>query len=289
MLRTTIATIALAVACGGCGDKVMHRACMGGAGGGDNPLLTGAALLRLDVFGADAHCDGGLLAPGAGAAIMSHSYARGEPITLDIPPGQRTLVLTTYADAAGTNLLGVGCTEADLTAGAQVCFDLTLVPAPDMGVPLPCTATPDSCPMGSWCDGTTCRAGCKAIAHSNGWGGTYLDCAPLGQPGVAPTTYSAAMANEAAFSDTAQSGTPSGGWLCGAQIMVNGAWQCDPMGDCTASICKPSGSANKGACTCWVYDATGAYAKRIGHTYHSSGTGGDSGCLCPFDTDPTWN
>lgn len=37
---------------------------------------------------------------------------------------------------------------------------------------------------------------CTPISHSNGLGQTYLDCAPLGTPGVA-STYTEAMANKA--------------------------------------------------------------------------------------------
>ena len=49
------------------------------------------------------------------------------------PPGRHALVLSTFADSDGTQLLGIGCTEADLSAGSQICFDLTIEPAPDGG------------------------------------------------------------------------------------------------------------------------------------------------------------
>ena len=582
-LRSSIfvaAGVAVLALVAGCGPKAIKRACMGS--GTDNPLVSGAAMVRLDVYGANAHCaDGATLQAGAGAPILSRSYAQGQPITADIPPGPHALVLSTYADADGLQLLGVGCTEGDLAAGSQICFDLTIVPGPDGGVddlaaPSACTVTPNSCPSGSYCDGTTCRPGCASdndcsgsatpdggppaskcdptthtcvtclggqkpcngtcipvdgcctvsdctappvqgcytaacanpggsctyalksgaqvcgttcclpingtcaadcslscnsgfgdcdtsrtngceastnttancgacgracsttnvatakctnglcnstcsagwgncvqpaaptpddgcetntntnvdncgacgracsgtnvatrscanglcnstcnggsgnctqpaaptaddgcetnttndpahcgsctktctappnetatcaasmcnvscnsgfddcdassgngcechtdpaapaccattmcqTMHSNGYGGNYYDCNPLGQPGV--SGYSSVMANEAALSYTGQSGTSSGGWSCTA----NGGT------DFANSICKTAGSGNKGTCTCWVYDAGGAYLNRLGHTYHSSGVGSDTGCLCVLSTDPTWN
>ena len=549
-------------------------------GGADNPLVADAAMVRLDVYGANAHCADGMLAAGAGAPVLSHSYAQGQAITLDVPPGPHALVLSTFADADGTQLIGVGCTEADLAAGSQICFDLTIVPAPDAGVddlaaPSTCTVTPNSCPPGSYCDGTQCQPGCGSdtdcsdssvdggpamskcdptthtcvaclggqkpcngqcipqascctvtdctspptpsacytaacaapgatcsytlktgaqvcgmtcclpingtcaadcslscnsghgdcdgsrtngceastdttancgacgracsttnvatatctnglctstcvagygnctqpaaptpddgcetntntntdncgacgracsgtnvttrscanalcnstctasfgncsepaapspddgcetnttndpthcgsctkmctappnetatcvasscgasctsgftdcdgsstngcecptdpaapaccgascqTVHNNGYGGHYYDCSPLGQPGVSPTTYTATMGNEAAISFATQNGTASGGWTCG-----NGS-------NGNSSICKTAGSGKSGTCTCWVYDATGTYINTIGHTYKSSGTGSDTGCFCPGNTDPTWN
>ncbi|MCU1283415.1 MAG: hypothetical protein JWM53_6961, partial [bacterium] len=136
---------------------------MGGAGG--NPLVADAAMVRLDVYGASAHCADGQLAAGAGAPILSHSYAQGQAISLDVPPGQHAIVLSTFADSDGLQLLGVGCTEADLSAGAQICFDLTIVPGPDGGEDLSgaaCATAPDDCPAGSYCDGTKCVPGCKS-------------------------------------------------------------------------------------------------------------------------------
>ncbi|MDB4971596.1 MAG: hypothetical protein JWN44_7285 [Myxococcales bacterium] len=328
-------------------------------GDGASALVADATLVRLDVYGATGHCGAdGLLAAGSGRPVASGTYVRGQPITLDVPPGSHTLLLTTFADEAGTMLLGEACTEADLAAGAQLCFDLTLVSVEgiDFGVVVPCSETVD-CPKGSYCSALQCEPGCatdndcradsdggisatplcdpathrcveclsaadcpnglhatatdcvasKCVAtcsagysncngavsdgcecntdptapaccasgcqtqHSNGWGGSYYDCGPIGQPGVTGT-FTSAMANLAAFSDSGQPGTPSGGWNCGSN------------GNTTASICKSVGG-NKGECTCWVYAATGTYVDRIGHTFHSAA----SGCLCPFSSDPPWN
>jgi hypothetical protein len=585
-----ILILGAAVASAGCNDTV-KRVCMGGSG--QSSLVTDATMVRLDIF-ADppAHCVDNALGAGSGAPVMSHTFAKGQPIALDVPPGKYAIVLTTWADEAGTVALGEACTEADLFAGSEICFDLTLWVPPDLNA-IMCTVTPNSCPKGYYCDGTNCQNGCGAdtdcqtagdggvsgtpfcdpsshrcvecsttgqcpggticsgnicvpgcttgqklcgrtcisdtscctagdcltpptpgacyagacatvggacsyalksgaqvcggttcclpingtcnanctlscqsgwadcdmdpvngcetslnttsdcggcgrsclttnvataqctnglctsscnagygncskpvaptaddgcetnlnldmdncgacgracsgtnvamrqcssglctstcnggwgnctqppaptadngcetnttndplhcgscsscpvpanasatcsssmcgmscnsgytncdassssgcecrtdaaapaccgtgcqTVHNNGWGGNYFDCSPLGQPGVSGT-YTSQMGNLAAFSYTAQSGTPSGGWTCGSG------------NNTTKSICKPSTTDQ--TCTCWVWDGTGTYANRIGHTYRSSGMGSDKGCLCPFATDPMWN
>ncbi len=102
-------------------------------GNAQSPLVADAAMVRLDVYGPSGHCVDGMLAAGAGAPILSRSYAQGQAISLDVPPGPHALVLSTFADADGVQTLGVGCTESTLTAGEQICFDLTISPAPDGG------------------------------------------------------------------------------------------------------------------------------------------------------------
>ena len=187
-LRSSIfvaAGVAVLALVAGCGPKAVKRACMGT--GGDNPLVSDAAMVRLDVYGASAHCaDGATLAAGAGAPVLSRSFTQGQPITLDVPPGPHALVLSTYADANGQQLLGIGCTEADLAAGSQICFDLTIEPGPDGGddlsASMACTTAPDSCPSGQYCDGSVCHPGC----------GNDGDCAADGGVGSAvcdPTTH----------------------------------------------------------------------------------------------------
>lgn len=175
-----------------CGPKVIKRACMGS--GTDNPLVAGAAMVRLDVYGAGAHCaDGSTLAAGAGAPIFSRSYLQGQAISADVPPGPHALVLSTFADTDGTQLLGIGCTEADLAAGSQICFDLTIEPGPDGGDDLSgavCSTNPDDCPPGAYCNGMQCVLGCKGNA----------DC-PKNDAGLGscdPTTHTCTDCNVAA-------------------------------------------------------------------------------------------
>ncbi len=124
-----VALIALAV---GCGPDAVKRVCMGTDGQG--PLVSNAAMLRLDLYGPATHCDGNQAPTGVGPPIESHAYLGGQPIRLVVPPGPYTLVLTTYADQAGTTVLGTGCTETTLAAGSQICFDLTVAPVPDGGI-----------------------------------------------------------------------------------------------------------------------------------------------------------
>jgi hypothetical protein len=139
-------------------------------GSGDNAFLDGATVLRLDVYGASAHCADGVLVAGAGAPIMSHTYSKGQAISLDVPPGPHALVLTTFSDDAATMPLGVGCTEANLQAGSQICFDLSIVaaPQPDDLSSISCSTAPDSCPAGQYCDGANCVPGCKTSADCGG-------------------------------------------------------------------------------------------------------------------------
>jgi hypothetical protein len=157
-----VAAVAVAFAVGGCGPTATKRACMGG--GGQSSLITDAAMVRVDVYGPSGHCADGMLVAGAGSPILSRTYGQGAPISLDVPPGPHAIVLSTFADTDGLQLLGVGCTEADLSAGSQICFDLTLVPGPDGGEDLSgatCSTNPDDCPKGQYCDGLNCVPGCK--------------------------------------------------------------------------------------------------------------------------------
>ena len=72
----------------------------------------------------------------APAAPLSRSFAKGDPITLDIPPGPHTIAVTAWADASATAILGAGCaTGVDFQPGAQICLDVD-VEAVDLGVSL---------------------------------------------------------------------------------------------------------------------------------------------------------
>src|SRR5689334_1159765 len=89
-----------------------------------NDLLTHAKLVRVDVYdGATIHC-AGAVATGQAAPLLSHSFAGGAAVRLDIPPGQRTIVMTTYADAAGALVTGSACSEVNLAGGHTACLSL---------------------------------------------------------------------------------------------------------------------------------------------------------------------
>jgi hypothetical protein len=149
-------------------------------------LIKQAAVVRLDVYGENARCEGSTLAPGAPPPTQSETVTAGKTLTLDVLAGHHVLLLSAFRDAAATELLGSACTTTDVVAGQPACFDLKLAAAPDGAVPnLPsdmavtvddlagnaslgdghfvaCSAAPDNCPAGQFCssDGN-CREGCK--------------------------------------------------------------------------------------------------------------------------------
>jgi Stigma-specific protein, Stig1 len=143
---------------------------------GKSELVSDAKLLRLDIYPATVMCVDGDVPPGS-VPLLSHTFKPGEEVKLDVPPGNRTIVLVTFADEAGTILTGQGCTTAMLSPGGQVCINLTILPAPDLAViadlsvvdnsmcsgsNCPCNNNPDNCPAGQWCDAQAmCQVGCK--------------------------------------------------------------------------------------------------------------------------------
>ena len=79
-----------------------------GCGGADKPcmsmgsmseVLGRAAIVRLDVYDANAHCDGATVADGAAPPTMSKVAAAGQPIKLDVPAGRHVLLLSAFGDA----------------------------------------------------------------------------------------------------------------------------------------------------------------------------------------------
>lgn len=120
------------------------------------------------------------------------------------------------------------------------------------------------------CCGTSCQT-----QHNNGVGGYYFDC-------VALSTYNSTQAQEAATSDTSQTGTV---WLgqCGSAPNVQ-----------SAVFRSVDTTGTTGTCAAWVYSGSGTYngvnlAQTVGTTYVSSGTGSDVGCFCGLLTSPNWN
>jgi hypothetical protein len=124
-----------------------------------DPLLSGAQLVRVDVY-SGSFCDGSMLAAGAGPPLLSQSFSAGQPVHLSIPSGLRTVVVTTYADAAGSVITGSSCNQMSFTGGKSACLSVTLE-AIDGGVPT-CQTSPDDCPMGEYCNGQSCASGCKS-------------------------------------------------------------------------------------------------------------------------------
>jgi hypothetical protein len=121
-----LGALALAAGC----SAPARRVCTGASG--TSALVSDAMLLRLDVYGPGASCAANQLQPGAGAPLATHVFLPGQPITFDVTPGAETLVLTTFADQGGTMVLGQACTDAVVSPGAQLCFDLTVDAPPDL-------------------------------------------------------------------------------------------------------------------------------------------------------------
>jgi hypothetical protein len=96
-------------------------------------LWNHAALVRLDVYGADAHCGVGGVAVGADAPQSSSRFLPTDPIGFDVSPGHHTIVLTLFADAAGASPFATACTEGDFSAGSSDCLQLTLASLGDGG------------------------------------------------------------------------------------------------------------------------------------------------------------
>jgi hypothetical protein len=155
------------VTLGGCGPNVEKRACM--TTGSADPLVVDALVFRLDIYGAGVRCEGASVVAGSGAPLMSHTYERGQTIQLDVPPGPHALELTTYSDAGAQHVLGYGCTVTTLSAGAQICFDLTLSPASDGGLP---SSGDDMGPGGA-----ACSASAQCSATNDAGASTEQCCA----------------------------------------------------------------------------------------------------------------
>jgi len=145
-----------------------------------NELLTQAALVRVDVYdGTTVHCNGAV-ADGLSPPLLSHTFPGHSAVRLDLPPGQRTIVMTTYSDSAGVLAIGSACTEANLSGGHAACLSLSLVAITTVG----CGSDVDcAAPDG----GTTSRPHCdprqrhcvECVATSDC--GPGQACSPAGQ------------------------------------------------------------------------------------------------------------
>ena len=93
--------------CGGAPEPPVDCMNLGDAVG---PLVTTAALLRVDIYGPTAACAGNTVAAG-NTPLVSRTFSPNEPIALDVSPGVHTVVLTTFADGAGSVVLGEACTS----------------------------------------------------------------------------------------------------------------------------------------------------------------------------------
>jgi hypothetical protein len=210
-LAGAVLVVVRAAGCGG--DK--HHGCM--AVGDPGALARRATLMRLDVYGAGARCDGPRLAPGAPAPLTSHSFRPGESPTVALAPGPATVVLTAFGDPAGTIPIGTGCDQATLAPGASTCLTLELAPwtPPDAGA--------DACAT----DG-----GCPCVSDD--------DCPRPAAPRCAPDHRCVACLSGA--------DCPAGSFACCGDQCVDTSADTANCGGC-ARACSVGLSCCAGACT----------------------------------------
>src|SRR5258708_3505407 len=95
----------IATLAGACGTTPAGRQCL--SMGTPSPVVTGAAVLRLDVYSAGVQCDGIAAAANSPSPVLSRSFTSGQSVSLDgVPPGHHTVVLTSFSDAAASAELG---------------------------------------------------------------------------------------------------------------------------------------------------------------------------------------
>jgi hypothetical protein len=155
----------------GCGDSCVDMT-------GPSAIVQAAARYQIDVYGAGVACNGGQAAGGA-PAPESRTFVAGAHLTIDLPSGQHTIVLTAF-DAAN-DPLGSACHEGSFGAATRICLSLQLAPPPDLAVcgggPCPCVVDGD-CAPDRYCAPTgLCQLGCRSnddcvAAGSDGGGQT---------------------------------------------------------------------------------------------------------------------
>ncbi len=258
--------VGLALLVAGCGSGRAHSACAGGVAG---PLVAAAAMFELDDYGAGHHCDGADVADATSAPVSTHSFAAGAPISVSLAPGAHTLVVRAFADGAATMPLGSGCVDAQLAAGGDFCFDVTLAPV-DGGA-----GAGGGGGGGFGGDGGGGSGGggglgggdmSCAVTHSDGLGDTFVDCVPLGTQ------------------DSTQAHKAADAWDATGTIDAQARSYSDSKGQ-IMYICDQSVARN--ACACWTWGGTGQYAG-VGHAEASSGK--PTQCFIPFSNAyPVWN
>jgi len=249
-MRLAAFVIALTVA--GCGGDVPCTNMMM-----PSELAQRAQLFRLDVYDGTVHCDGAMVQADAPPPSMSKASAPGQPIHLDIPSGSHTLLLSAFADSAGTQLIATACTESNLTGGANVCFDLTLVETPDLALnpdarPT-CTSSPDDCPTGQYCavDGQ-CAPGCKGAGDCAGGGAAVLcdtsmhRCVECLSPGDCPAGKKCSPSGTCVVGcDVAAGSNCPGALMCCSSLCIDTTSDISSCGAC-GRACASSNVATPG-------------------------------------------
>jgi hypothetical protein len=190
--------------------------------------LGSAALVTLSIYEAPAMCQGTDIVPAAAQPLRTASGPPDQSLSLSLRAGVYSVQVRAYRDTAGTQLFAQGCSITTVKDGAATCLELpVLAPsASDGGV-------------------------CTPNVHPNGFGQSFMDCAPLG-------TYNAGTALEAC---AAYAGD---GALCRTESCSDGQAVC---------------SHDAPDCVCWTFSGSGA-----GHARNASG----GGCDCGTANDPIW-
>jgi hypothetical protein len=89
-------------------------------------LVTNSAAFKFDVYGPSVHCYANAVSNSAGVPLQSHLYRRDDVISLSIPAGPHTLVLTTFSDSAGKKATGSSCLEQNLSADSELCYNVSV-------------------------------------------------------------------------------------------------------------------------------------------------------------------
>jgi hypothetical protein len=280
--RNTFIAVFASLALVGCDPKREERPCLNM--GNPSALVSGAAIVRIDVYGASVHCDGSTVSASAGAPELSRSFGAGQKIQLDVSPGHHTFVLTTFSDTAGSVPLGEGCTEADVSPGSRLCFDPALKPISACRTGADCVATDGGSSATPFCDPATHRCvQCLTNAECGGVGGgaccgnhcvnTATDknnCGVCGTvcQGDGATCCSGGCATLA--SDFNNCGT------CGKVCSANHITPMCAAGSCEAAICSPAfvdcnGDKRTDGCEC---PGNGCCAGNKCQNQHDNGVGG---------------
>ncbi len=267
--------LCLAVSLSGCKKESPNCPTMG-----VSAILMSAALVRLDVYSGGIGCNGDVIAAGAPAPSQTSVVKEGVAIKLDVPAGRHVLVVSAFADAAATQLVGSACSVVTLKADTPACFNLTLTPPLDLAglVATPdaatCTQSPDDCPTGFWCGlENHCFPGCRTDADCIGTP-TSPKCLVSNHQCVTCLTGSDCPTDQRCSPAGAcvNGCDPSSGSMCDANLMccselcvntTNDVDNCGGCGracvaagsagvaatDCAGSVCKPTCDAGFADCT----------------------------------------